>query len=201
MTFDEMQKDWNSPRNNLLTEERQTLAGKFARQMTRRRRFERFWLVNTFTWLSLITGLAIWLCRWHSISLAQEWALFPLLLVPWGFAIYFLRRHLNPASPATHGELPVLESLSAALASNREAQSHLKIVGLLYLVLIPVLALTMQQLHRADKVSARELNSMALFFAVALILSAAGIAARYFGRLVPQQKQLQELLQQFEQVK
>lgn len=201
MTFDELQKDWNSSRNHPPMEQLHTLAGKFAHQMIRRRRFQSFWLVHTLVWLTLITGLAIWLIAIGKASPAQEWGLFPLLVVPWGFAIYFLRRHLNPPAPVTRGGLPVLDSLSAALVSNRETQKHLKIVGVLYVIMIPPLVLMMHQLHAAGKISARDLNSMALFFGATLLICGVGIAARYFGRLLPQQKQLQELLQQFKQVK
>ena len=48
MNLNEMQNAWNSPRNNLPTQERQRLAGQFIRQMIRRRRFRAIWLINTF---------------------------------------------------------------------------------------------------------------------------------------------------------
>ena len=59
MNLNEMQNAWNSPRNNLPTQERQRLAGQFIRQMIRRRRFRAIWLINTFGWLAIITWLAI----------------------------------------------------------------------------------------------------------------------------------------------
>jgi hypothetical protein len=199
MNFDELQQTWNSPRNNLPTEQQRALAEKFSRQMIRRRRFQSFWLIHTFVWLTLITGLAIVMIATGKISPAQEWGLFPLLLVPWAFAIRMLRRHRQPAAPSTRGESPVNDSLTAALVSNKTAQSQSKWVGALYLVVTPLLGLAMQQLHAAGKVSSRELVSMAVFFGATFLFCVAVIAARYFGRLRPQQKQLEDLLQQFNQ--
>lgn len=161
--------------------------------MIRRRRFQSIWLINTFVWLTIITVLAIRMVAIGQTT-SQEWGLFPLLLVPWAFAINFLRRYLKPVAPTTRGEMSIVESLRAALASNRETRSHLKLVGVLYVIMIPLLALAMRQLHAAGKVSERELISMAFFFGAVLLLGGAGIAARYFARLQPQQKRLDALL-------
>jgi hypothetical protein len=194
MNLNEMQNVWNSPRNNLPTEAQQSLANQFARQMIRRRRFQSLWLINTFVWLTLITVLAVRMLAIGQTTPGQEWGLFPLLLVPWGFAIHFLRRYLKPVLPITRGETPIVDSLRAALASNQETRSHLKLVGVLYVIMIPLLALAMRQLHAVGKVSERELVSMAVFFGAVLLVGGIGIAARYFIRLQPQQKRLTELL-------
>jgi len=194
MNPNEMQNVWNSPRNNLPTEAQQRLADQFARQMIRRRRFQSIWLLNTFVWLTIITVLAIRNISVGQTTPTQEWGLIPLLLVPWAFAIHFLRRYLKPATPMTRGETTIAESLRAALASNRETRAHLKLVGVLYVIMIPFLTLAMRQLHAVGKVSERELTSMALFFGAVLLLGGAGIAVRYFTRLQPQQKRLDALL-------
>lgn len=194
MNPNEMQSAWNSPRNNLSTEAQQQLAQKFTRQMIRRRRFQALWLINTFVWLTVIAVLAIRTVAVGKVGLAQEWALLPLLIVPWAFAFHFLRRYLKPVSPATRGELSVADSFRAALSSNRAQRSHLKLVAGLFAIMIPLLAVSMQQLHAVGKVSSRELVSLAAFFGGTLLLSGAGIAARYFGRVLPQHKQLNALL-------
>ena len=194
MNLNEIQNAWNSPRNNLPTEAQEQLVRRFTRQMIRRRRFQAAWLINTFVWLTIITVLAIRTVAVGKVGLAQEWALLPLLIVPWAFAIHFLRRYLKPVSPATRGELSVADSLRAALGSNRTEQSHLKRVAGLFAIMIPLLAVSMQQLHAVGKASSRELISMAFFFSGILLLSGAGIAARYFGRVLPQQRQLNALL-------
>src|SRR5689334_21079400 len=110
MNLNERQNVWNSSRNNLPTEEQQRLADQFARQMIRRRRFQAIWLINTFVWLTLITVLVIWNIEVGRSTPSQEWGLFPLLIVPWVFAIHFLRRYLKPVAPKTRGELPIVDS-------------------------------------------------------------------------------------------
>jgi hypothetical protein len=194
MNLNEMQNVWNSPQNNLPTAEQQRLAQKFGRQMIRRRRFQTVWLVNTFVWLTIITVLAIRMVITGKVQLSQEWGLVPLLIVPWGFAIHFLRRHLKPLAPIARGEITIVESLRAARASNRETRSHLKLVGVLYVVIILPLGMAMRQLHAAGKVSERELTSMAWFFGGVLLVCTMGVAIRYFAQLLPQQKRLDGLL-------
>lgn len=193
MNLNEMQNVWNSPRNNLPTEAQQRLADQFARQMIRRRRFQSIWLINTFVWLTIITVLAIRMVAIGQTT-SQEWGLFPLLIVPWGFAIHFLRRYQKPVAPITRGETTIVDSLRAALASNQETRAHVKLVGVLYVIMIPLLALGMRQLHAVGKVSERELTSMAIFFGAVLLFGGIGIAVRYFIRLRPQQRRLNALL-------
>lgn len=194
MKMNEMESVWKSVHNNLPTHEQQRVADQFARQMIRRRRFQALWLINTFFWLTLLTGIAIRSIITGKTIPGQEFGLFPLLLAPWAFAIYFLRRHLKPAEPAARGELPIVDSLRLALASNQETRSHLKLIGVLYIIMIPLLALAMHQLHVAGKVSGREVTSMAIFFGAALLVGTGGITIRYFARLRPQQRRLNALI-------
>ena len=194
MNLNEMESAWNSPRNKLPAAEQQQLADKFNRQMIRRRRFQSLWLINTFVWLTLITVAAIWSVMTGATSPAQEWGLFPLLIVPWAFAVHFLRRHLKPVAPTTRGEMNIMDSLRATMVSNLQTRTHLKLVGVLYVIIVPLLAFTLRQLFTVGKVSERELASMALFFGAVLLLSGVGIAARYFTHLRPQQKRLEALL-------
>lgn len=196
MTFDELQQDWNSSRNNVPTEQQRALIENFSRQMIRRRRFQAFWLIHTFVWLALITGLAVAMIATGKTSPAQEWGIFPLLMVPWVFAIHVLWENRKEVAPATCGDRAVGDSLTAALDSNRAAQMRSKWVGALYLVLVPLLGLAIQQLHTAGKVSPREMLSMAVFFGGTFLFCGAIIATRYFGRLRPQQRQLEGLLQE-----
>ena len=194
MNFDELQNTWNSPRNNLPSEQQRKVAEQFTRQMVRRRRFQRLWLINTFFWLAVMTVLAIRTISIGKVSPEQEWVLLPLLVVPWFFAFHFLRRYLKPVAPMMRGEVSIFDSLRAALSSIRETQSRLKLVGVLYAIMVPLLALAMRQLYVVGKASPRELTSMGILFGGVLVVGGAVMAARYFGRLLPQRKQLEELI-------
>jgi len=196
MNLNEMQNVWNSPRNNLPAEEQQHLAQRFTRQMIRRRRFQAIWLTSTFIWLTIITAVVLRIISLDKIKPGQEWALFPLLIVLWAFAIHFLRRFLRPAAAKARGEIPIMDSLRAALVSNREARLHLKLVGVLYGIMIPLLVLAMHQLQTVGKASDRELISMAVFFGAVLLVCGVTILIRYFRCLQPQGHQLDVLLKQ-----
>jgi hypothetical protein len=193
MNFDDLQNAWNTPRNQLPTAEQERLAQQFTRQMIRRRRFQAIWLVNTIVWLTLITVLAIWVIAVGKANPAQEWGLFPLLILPWAFAVYFLRQYRKSTSLA-RGDLSVSDSLRRALGANRTEQSHLKCVTVLFTIMIPLITLSMHQLRGVGKMSSSELASMAILFGTTLLASGAGIAIRYFGRLLPQQRQIKALL-------
>jgi hypothetical protein len=194
MNSNEMQHIWNSPFNNLSSNQQEQLAGKFVRQMKRRRRFQSLWLINTFAWLAIITVIALRTILVGYTNLSREWASLPLLIVPWAFAIYFLVNYLRSKALSSLGELSVVESLRAALASNLDRQSRLKIVGGLYVILVPVLALAMRQLQTTGKVSGHQMTSMIVFFGSALLISALTMTALFFGRLLPQQRKLEDLL-------
>ena len=196
MNMNELQSVWNSPRHNLPAEEQRRLVDQFSRQMLRRRRFQAIWLVHTFVALTVISILALWSIAVGKARLEQQWALLPLLTVPWLFAFHFLRRFLRPVSATVRAELPIVDSLRAALESNRSERSRLRLVALLFTIMIPLLAVSMRQLHAAGKVSSNELTSMTVFFGGILLLSGAGVTARYFGRLLPQQRQMNDVLDQ-----
>lgn len=197
MNSNEMENIWNSPLNNLSLQQQEQLAQQFVRQVKRRRRFQSIWLINTFTILAIITLVALRSVAAGKTSLIHEWPLIPLLLVPWMFAVYFLRSYVKSRGALTQGELSVGESLRAALASNLDRQLRLKMVGGLYVIFIPILVLAMRQLQAVGKVSGHDLVSMAILFGSALLVSALAMTALYFGRLLPQQKRLEGLLAEF----
>lgn len=195
MNLNELQTAWNSPQNSAPANEQQQLAGQFARQMIRRRRFQSIWLITTFAWLTVITVVAAWTFAAGHAKPGFEWGVIPLLLLPWIAAVYFLRSYLKSAS-AAQGSLPVLDSFRAALQSNQAERTNLKLVAGLLALMVPLLALAMRQLQAMGKVSDQELVSMALVFGAALLAGLGGIAVRYFGRLQPQRKRLEILLRE-----
>ncbi|MFO1486856.1 MAG: hypothetical protein U1F65_00110 [Verrucomicrobiota bacterium] len=194
MNLNELQNTWNSPRNRLPSAEQEQLAQHFIRQMIRRRRFQAIWLTNTFVWLTLITVAVIQTIATGKFSLAREWAVIPLMLAPWIVAIYFLRRFLKSSDLVAGGDVPVADAFQVALKFNRTEQTHLKLVGALLALVIPLVVMAVQQLHAAGKVSAKDQTNMAVFFSVVLVVSGAMVAARYFRCVLPRQRKLNALL-------
>jgi hypothetical protein len=194
MNSEEMQSTWNSGRNDLPAGRHEALANEFALKFARRRRLNSIWLAHTFVWLTFITVVAVWNLGLGKVRPERDWALFPLLIIPWAFACHFLRKHLRADVILITGELPVAAALRAAQSANRAEQSRLKLVGILFAITTPILALSILQLTLAGKVSPRELPSMVAFFGTALLVGALLILTRYFGRVLPEARRLKALL-------
>ncbi len=199
MNPNEIEGVWNSKRNDLATDRRKEMARLFTERMTRRRRFEALWLGCTFALLLASTALAVRAIAGGKVDFETQWGLFPLLCVPWAFAFHFLRRFLKPGAAKARGEMPLGDSLRAALEANRTQRAHLKLVGVLFAIMVPILWLSMQQLLAAGKISARELGSMRMFFGAVLLVSAAAVAARYFVRVKPEENRLTSLLEELKE--
>jgi hypothetical protein len=201
MNLDELQELWNSGGNQPTAEHRDRLMRQFATRLRRRRRHELAWLVWTFFVLTLLTGFASWqIFGTDKVNVAGEWALVPLLVIPWVFAVVFLKRSLRGALPGHGCDATICESLANAMAANNAQRSKLKIVAVMYVIFLPVLAFSIWQLHSVGKVSSRELMSMATFFGAVLALSAGAVLARYRFGLVPEREKLKALLSQCDQM-
>jgi len=200
MNFAELQTIWNSPGNQPNPAQRERLTQQLLAWIRRQRRHQLIWLVWTFAALTAITTFAGWLLlATNKVDLGVEWGLIPLLLLPWCFAVVFLKRFLKPAAPLTSGDLPIADALTRALKANEAAQYRLRAVGALYAIFLPILAVGIWQLHSAGKASTRELFSMGVFFGSVLLLCGTGVFARYRFRLKPQHKHLIALLRCYEQ--
>jgi hypothetical protein len=200
MNFAELQTIWNSPGNQPDPAQQERLTQQLLAWVRRHRRHQLIWLAWTFAALTVITALAgRLLFATNKVDLGMEWGLIPLLLLPWCFAFVFLKRFLKPPVSIAPGDLPIANALTCALKANEAAQFRLRAVGILYAIFVPVLAISIWQLHSAGKASTRELFSMAIFFGSVLLLSGAGVFARYRFRLKPQHNRLKALLHHYEE--
>ena len=198
MNFAELQTIWNSPGNQPNPAQRERLTQQLLGWVRRQRRHQLMWLVWTFAALTGITAFAGWLLfATNKVDLGKEWGLMPLLLVPWCFALLFLKRFLKPAVSLASGDVPIADALTRALKTNEAAQFRLRAVGVLYAIFVPILAISIWHLHSAGKASTRELFSMATFFGSVLLLCGSGVFARYRFRLKPQHAHLKALLQHY----
>ena len=201
MNLDEMQHLWNSSINGPTTNQRAEMITQFTNTLHRRRRQELAWLVWTFFVLTVLTGFAGWIVfGTDKVTLSAEWAVIPLLLIPWVFACLFLRKFLRQTLPAARGDVTISDSLRAAMAANESERSKLKALGVMYLIALPVLAFSIWQLHSVGKVSSRELISMVTFLGGALALSAGAVLAKYWFSLVPKARKLKALLSQLREL-
>jgi hypothetical protein len=199
MNFAELQTIWNAPDNQPNAAQRERLTQQLLAWVRRQRRHQLIWLAWTFATLTAMTSLAGWLLfATNKVDVGMEWGLIPLLLLPWCFAVVFLKRFLKPEVSLATGDVPIADALTRALKANEAAQFRLRAVGMLYAIFVPVLAISIWQLHSAGKASIRELFSMAIFFGSVLLLCGAGVFARYRFRLKPQHDHLKALLRHYE---
>ncbi len=197
MNLDDLQKIWNSSGNQPSPADCARMTDRFARTLLRKRRFQAAWLGWTFFSLISITGFVGWLILGtDKVDLKMEWGVVTLLAVPWAFAFHFLRQHLGAGTPSHQGDAAIVDALRTAREAIRTERRNLKLIGILYLIIVPWLALTIFQLHAAEKMTSSELLSLSIVMAGVLVLSAVGIFLK--GRhLLPQQEQLDSVLAQF----
>ncbi|HEY0943786.1 MAG TPA: hypothetical protein VGD81_00905, partial [Opitutaceae bacterium] len=132
------------------------------------------------------------------LALAGQWALWPLLLLPWSAAIHFLRKFLREGAPPKSSIPPLRDALLTARQGNRAERRRLAVIAILLGALAPITAVAIRQLHLAGKASVNEAWSMALVFGLALALGGGSVAWRYRRRLVPERRRLESLLRDLE---
>jgi peptidoglycan/LPS O-acetylase OafA/YrhL len=199
MDFEKLKKVWQSAANTPAPAETEQLKTQFAGNLRRRRRKFIGFLTWVFSALSLVTGMVIYhLLVTHQTMLDTEWAIIPLLIIPWFFAIRFLwqfRRHNRDYAGYQNS---IMDALRATLDENRLARSRAKRVGLIYLLSIPVLVLASYQLRQSGKMSGSEMASMLVVFGIALAIAGGWTAFQYYKKLLPQQAEVESLLRHYE---
>ncbi len=199
MDIEKMKKLWQCSANAPTVPEAEQIKAKFTRDL--RSRYRRFilFLIWVFSALSFATGLVFYqVLVTHKVTLETDWAVLPLLAIPWLFAIRFLaqfRKHNRAHS--SYGESIVL-TLRAAMDENRLACLRIKRLAWIYLLSAPALALAIHQLKWAGKMNESEVTSMLLLFGVTLITAGGWAAFRYFRKLLPQRAEIIFLLRDYE---
>jgi hypothetical protein len=195
MTNDALSDLWNSTPNRPAAEAGDHLASEFVARLRHRRRLQAWWLAWTFVALTGTTSLVvIQLVRQGSAGVAGQSALWPMLALPWLAAFIFLRRFRRERKTPGSSIPPLHVALVAARASNEAECRRLFGVGTLLLVMTPVTALAIWQLHLAGKATASQAWSMALVFGAALTLGGGLATWRYRRHLVPERSRIDALL-------
>ena len=195
MTTDPLNDLWNSPPNRPEADAGERLASHFVDSLRKRRRFQAWWLAWTFFALTGVTTVAVL----HVVSqgpagVAGQWAMWPMLALPWSVALIFLRRFRQERVAASLVAPSLLAALLSALAGNRAERRRVVGVGVLLLVTAPMSALAIWQLRLAGKATTDQAWSMALVFGAALMLGGGFVLSRYRHHLVPEGRKIEALL-------
>jgi LPXTG-motif cell wall-anchored protein len=199
MNNDALNELWNSAPNRPLPEAGERLAVHFLTRLRKRRLYQGWWLAWTFLALTGTTALAVvQIVKHGSTAVTGQWALWPMLALPWGAAFLFLRRYFRECVAPTLSVSPLHAALVAARAGNLMERRRLIGVGILLLAMLPITALAIWQLHLAGKTTADQAWSMALVFGLALALGGGFVTWRYRRHLVPERCKIEALLRALE---
>lgn len=199
MNTEALNELWNSPANRPEPEAGKRLAAHFLSGLRRRRRLRALWLA----WTSfLLTGASILavshLVRKGLDGVHGQWALLPLLALPWMALVYFWRAFFRQGAVAEESAWPLRAALVAAQAANTAERHHLRLVGWLFAAMAPVTALAIWQLHAAGKAPGSQAWSMAVAFGVIFILGGLGLLARYRRQLLPERRTIEARLRELD---
>jgi hypothetical protein len=199
MNTDPLNALWNSPANAPASNAGQQLAVHFLARRRKRRQFQAWWLGWTFVSLTGVTLLVVsHIIRNGASGVAGQWALWPLLALPWSAAFVFLHRFRQEGS-ASVGSTPTLQAaLRSAHAATLAERRRLIGVGALLLVTAPVSALVIQQLRDAGKATTDQAWSMALVFGIGLALGGTLVHWRYWHHVVPERRRIESLRRDLE---
>lgn len=199
MNHDDIQSAWNSGANRPAPAAAALLKDSLVRQLRRERWRDLAWLAWTCLLLGILTAhLFPWFVFHGRFIPRTDWMLVPLLALPWGFVLFFLRRFLARRPGAAAADRSVLDALRAAQAQNRAAATTLKGVWLLQAVFVLLLPFVVHQLHADGKVAGRELGQMAFLFGGAIAAGAGFVAVKYFRVVRPEAARLAALLRSYE---
>jgi hypothetical protein len=199
MNTESLNELWNSSANRPERDAGKRLASHFISDLRRRRRLRAFWLA----WTSfLLTGASVLafghLARNGLEGVTGQWALLPLLALPWMALVYFWRAFFREGAVSGESALPLRAALVAAQAANNAERHHLRLVGWLFAAMVPVTALAIRQLHAAGKAPGNQAWSMAVTFGVIFILGGLGLLARHRRQLLPERRTIEARLRELD---
>lgn len=202
MNYDELERAWQSPRNRLTPAEIAATRQRFAEELERKRRGTKVLLVVVFAGLSLFTlrmiAAVLWPAPGQEIDVTREWAPLLFLALPWIGAVFLARRVVRHEREHGHPERSLADSVRALLDENRLSRARLRVLALLHGAMLVLLPLVVGQLRAAGK--AGDEIALPAFVGWPLVAGAILVGMWWHNRrkLVPRQRQLEELLRDYE---
>ena len=176
MNLNEIETLWRSAHNHPSDEQLTHAKAQFINALQRRRRGFILSLSVACSVLSVITVLLAIQVLWPDparaeIDLTREWAVLPLLALPWLAAVLFIRQFRRHRAQFQNYERSISASLRALRDQTLLSAKRLKTIMLLHLVATPVLAICIHQIYQAGKARPHELVSMIAFFSILIVVT------------------------------
>jgi hypothetical protein len=147
-------------------------------------------------WLTLFTGWTVYSIFTSAVRIdfVHEWAIFPLLTIPWFVYLKIQRQYQQHLRSFPHANAAIPELLDALIDENLTARKRAKFMLLALLIFVVVTGLALWQLYAVGKMESRHVLQFIILMAGALGVIVLLNSRRYFRVLKPEGEHLQNLL-------
>lgn len=203
MNLDDIESVWRSPHNQPSATELEQHKMKLVSELQCRRRASRGLLWISAVPLLFITIMivkhALWPDPRHTpMNWEREWAVLPLLTLPWLGWFMMLRLFLRHQRSHPDYERSISASVAASLDENRTERTRYHVLAGLLIGSIPMLLLVVQQLRAVGKAGDEILLPAMVIWPAYVLVMVAWFGWYYFRQLLPRKRQLEELARAYE---
>lgn len=193
MEFNDMQNHWKAYPNPGKDLDLKNVTESLYKKLHAAQKRHRAFLVWTFIQLVILTAATIYsISNASRFAIRSEWGIYLLLALPWVIAIGLLVLHRNASLPSVDSIKQTLVSAHSAVKLQRK---RIQWIFGSYLIMIPILILSISQLHSVGKVSERDIGNMVLLFTASLVFAASILMVKYI-KLGKQAKLYSDMLAQ-----
>ncbi len=199
MNFDDIRQTWGSAHNQPPPADLEKEKMKFFTDLRRRRRgavIFMLWILAVLTIVTVRLGFFVLSPdpAKPPINLANEWAVFVLLALPWMCLLIFFRKYRRHCAAHTDYDRSISVTLRGLLDENRMTRERQKWVAILNGVTLLLIPVIVYQLRAAGKAGDEIL--VPAFVMLPLLMGAIYLGMLWHQRrvLAPRQRELEALL-------
>jgi hypothetical protein len=203
MNFEALEAAWRSSANSPGAAASAYVLSEASTTLQRRRAELRGLLAFASVALALplaLLGYDILVGRSDVIDLAREWALIPFAFIPFVVLALVWRRYLAHLKRHPHANVALVDAFRALLDENAAARARIRVIGAAVLLFVPLLALMLSQLGAVGKMEPEHMIQAGILLGGGLAAGALWMAVQYFTRLIPERRQLEALVRQYDGV-
>ena len=199
MNFDDIQKTWQSPHNRPSTAQLEKDKMNFLTDLRKRNRGAVLFMLWILGVLLFLTGKILLHFVWPDpakvvIDLSREWAVIPLLALPWLCLLVFFKKYRRHRAAHPDYARSISASLRALLDENRLARERQKWVALLSGVMLLLMPLIVHQLRAVGKAGDEILVPAFVLLPALMLCIFLGMLWHQRRVLLPRKRELEQLL-------
>ena len=152
--------------------------------------------------LMIITGRIVMHLIWpatasHPVIFSREWAVFPLLALPWIGWMLMVRQYRRHRTSHPNYESSISSSVRASLDENRLERTRYKLIACLQLLTVILMPLIVYQLRSVGKAGDEILIPAFVIFPAIIAVIFAWSTFHYRRNLLPRKRELEALLESY----